>query len=164
MFNPKRPPALPVKLIMPVLWTERPTWPHLPRTYLSVIPEWFKQTLRFALVGVLNTLVDAVFYFLLSRLGLVPNLVCAKGISYSLGVMNSFYWNKAWTFKSHVESRRVFLPFIATNLLAVGLNAGVMHLALELPGWSEPGALVLATATTFVWNFVINKFFIFKQA
>jgi putative flippase GtrA len=61
-----------------------------------------------------------------------------------------------------VESRRVLLPFIVTNLLAVGLNAGLMHLALVFFGWPEAGALALATMAMFVWNFVINKFFIFK--
>jgi putative flippase GtrA len=114
------------------------------------------------LVGVLNTLIDAAFYFLLSRSGLIPSLILAKGVSYAVGVLNSFYWNKSWTFQSHMESRRVFLPFVAANLLAVGLNAGVMDLALNTLGLPEPGALALATMTTFVWNFVTSKFFIFK--
>jgi putative flippase GtrA len=48
------------------------------------------------------------------------------------------------------------------NLLAVGLNTGVMHLALDTFGLPESGALALATVATFVWNFVTNKFFIFK--
>jgi putative flippase GtrA len=162
MFSQKRNHAFPVKFPLSGYWLKRADQNHEFHTRVTALPGWFKQIIRFGLVGILNTLVDAAFYFLLSRLGLIPNLVLAKGISYSLGVMNSFCWNKAWTFKSHVESRRVFLPFIASNLLAVGLNVGVMHLALDILSWPESGALILATATTFIWNFVINKFFIFK--
>jgi len=123
---------------------------------------WVGQIIRFGLIGVLNTLVDAAAYFILSRSGLIPNLVIAKGISYVIGVLNSFIWNKSWTFKSHVESRRVFLPFIMTNLLAVGINVGVMGLALDTVGLPESGALAMATAAIFFWNFAINKFLIFK--
>lgn len=126
------------------------------------LPDWFKQIVRFGLVGVLNTFVDAGIYYLLSRSGLMHDLVLAKAISYALGVLNSYYWNKAWTFRSHVESRRAFLPFVLANLLAVGLNTWGMHLALETLALPETGALLLATAMTFLWNFIANKFFIFK--
>jgi putative flippase GtrA len=137
-------------------------WSFVENPSLETIPAWVRQFLRFGLVGVLNTLVDASFYFLLSRSGLIPSLILAKGVSYTVGMLNSFYWNKSWTFQSHVESRWVFLPFVAANLLAVGLNVGVMNLALNTFGLPEPGALALATMTTFVWNFVTSKFFIFK--
>lgn len=126
------------------------------------VPDWIKQLVRFGMVGVLNTFVDAGLYFLLSRSGWMSDLVVAKALSYSLGVLNSYYWNKAWTFRSHVESRRAFLPFVLANLLAVGLNTWGMHLALETLGLPETGALLLATAMTFLWNFIANKFFIFK--
>jgi putative flippase GtrA len=127
-----------------------------------IIQTWMGQIIRFGFVGVLNTFVDGSAYFLLSRSGLIPDLVIAKGISYSVGVLNSFIWNRSWTFKSHVDSRRVFIPFIVTNLLAVGINAWVMRLALNVFGLPELGALALATAAIFIWNFAINKFFIFK--
>ena len=153
MFNPRITSKFSVK---------RLGWGATGNPSLLVFPTWLTQVFRFGLVGVMNTLVDAFVYFLLSRSGLIPNLVLAKGLSYTVGVFNSFYWNKSWTFKSHVESRRVLLPFIVTNLLAVGLNAGVMHLALVFLGWPEAGALALATVAMFVWNFVIHKFFIFK--
>ena len=132
------------------------------RLLLFLTQTWVRQMIRFGLVGVLNTLVDTAVYFILSRSGLIPNLVIAKGISYAVGVLNSFVWNKSWTFKSHVESRRVFLPFIVTTLLAVGINAGVMRLALDTVGLPELGALALATVAIFLWNFAINKFFIFR--
>lgn len=129
------------------------------------LPDWSGQLLRFSLVGVLNTVVDAVLYFVLSPWWgtLSFGKLLAKSVSYSAGVVNSYLWNKHWTFKSLVDSRRTFLPFVGVNLLAVGLNTGIMYLALEIFGWPESGALALATTATFMWNFAINKIFIFKQ-
>jgi putative flippase GtrA len=163
LFSHKQNSASPSNAGSPLFWlrgsstsvrVEKPTWLN--------IPVWFRQIVQFGLVGVLNTLIDVAFYFLLSRSGLIPSLILAKGVSYAAGVLNSFYWNKSWTFQSHVESHRVFLPFVAANVFAVGLNLGVMNLALNTLGLPEPSALALATLTTFVWNFVISKFFIFK--
>ncbi len=162
MFNKKPDQVLAMRVTPKDLVMRLGLGASMGRSVLPMVPAWLKQVLRFGLVGVLNTAVDALIYLLLSRSGLIPNLVLAKGFSYSVGVLNSFYWNRSWTFKSHVESRRVLLPFIVTNLLAVGLNAGLMHLALVFFGWPEAGALALATTAMFVWNFVINKFFIFK--
>jgi putative flippase GtrA len=56
----------------------------------------------------------------------------------------------------------VFIPFVLANLLAVGLNTGIMPLALDTFGWPEVSALALATTMTFLWNFIANKFYIFK--
>ena len=127
------------------------------------LPVWVWQGIRFGLVGVLNTGLDAGLYFLSVRSGLIPNFLFAKGFSYSIGVLNSFVWNKTWTFKSRLDSRRIFIPFVTVNLLAIGINVGVMYLALNALRLPEPGALALATGATFLWNFVVSKFLIFKD-
>lgn len=126
------------------------------------LPAWLVQVIRFSLVGIANTMLDAGAYIFLSRLGLVPNLVLAKALSYSIGLLNSFYWNKSWTFHTHAKTSRVFPLFVAANLLAIGLNTWMMHLALWTLGLPEVGALALATGTTFAWNFISSKFFIFR--
>ena len=46
-------------------------------------------------------------------------------------------------------SRRIFIPYVGANLLALGLSVGVLHLALDLIGLSEPGALVMPRRLSF---------------
>ena len=54
------------------------------------------QVLKFAVVGVLNTLVDfAVFQTLNLTLGWV---YAAQVAGYTFGVINSYLWNSNWTF------------------------------------------------------------------
>jgi putative flippase GtrA len=78
-------------------------------------------------------------------------------------VLNSFFWNKAWTFRSQANAREVFLPFVVVTLLAVGLNTGMMYTASALWQWPELVSLALATAVAFVWNFTTNKYVVFKS-
>lgn len=63
------------------------------------------QFLRFALVGILNTLVTLfVIFFCKSLLGVNDYLSNAAG--YVAGVINSFVWNRQWVFHSKGNMRR----------------------------------------------------------
>lgn len=127
-------------------------------------PVWFTPAAKFVLVGILNTAVDVGLYLVLTRwFGLFgTRRVVAKGISYGAGILNSFYWNRSWTFKVRAGVA-AFVAFVAANLMAMAINAGVMYLSLNEFGLPEGPALALATGTAFVWNFAICKWFIFRK-
>ena len=127
-------------------------------------PVWLEQAVKFLSVGVLNTVLDASLYFVLTRwLGLSTLQTLAKGISYGAGILNSFYWNKSWTFKSDAGTVAAFVPFALANLAALAINASVMHVCLNALALHEIVSLALATGSTFLWNFIISKFVIFKK-
>lgn len=126
--------------------------------------EWIAQVARYSVVGILNTALDATLYFLLTHfLGLGGLKVLAKAISYGAGTVNSFHWNRSWTFKSRVRALVTFLPFLAVSLMALGLNAVAMYLSLELFSQQELPAFAVATIATLLWNFVLTKFVIFRR-
>jgi putative flippase GtrA len=133
-----------------------------------IIPTWTIQACKYVLVGVSNTLIDAAAYYALTRwlwLGSLP--VLAKGIAYAIGMVNSFYWNRNWTFNRRGSMHRTptwraaFL-FTLTHIVALGINAGVMYLGLAILNFSEVISLVLATGIAFGWNFLLNKLVVFK--
>lgn len=123
------------------------------------VSQGVQQIARFLVVGVLNTLVDAGLYALLTRgLGLLVTLpVLAKGISYSAGVLNSFFWNRRWTFRSTSGLYISLPPFVLANLLGLVVNAGCMHFGLNILGLPETFSFGAATLITLVWNFLISK-------
>ena len=137
--------------------------PVLGHLWLS-LPLWVHQGVKFALVGALNTGVDLGIYWLLTRgLGILAAApVAAKAISYSLGVINSFFWNRNFTFRSQEHSFGKFALFIAINLLAVGLNSAVMAGAVHSLRLNEGLGLLLATSITLLWNFFTSKFIVFR--
>jgi putative flippase GtrA len=126
---------------------------------------WLRQAIKFGLVGVLNTAVDAGVYLLLTRtLGFfAARPVAAKAISYTVGVINSYVWNRTWTFRSQANPWRTFVPFYLSNLVGVGINAGVMSLGLNQLRLPEAFAFLLATAVTLAWNFLVSKFVVFRR-
>jgi len=149
--------------------TQLPAWilkyfPRMTGLWLRT-PNWFHQAVRFGMVGVLNTGVDLGSYWILTRWFpfFDDKHVLAKAISYTLGVVNSFIWNRSFTFRSPVRSLKRFILFFLINLIAVGINSGMMALALHglnLPEWI---GLVIATVITMTFNFTTSKFVVFKQ-
>ncbi len=128
------------------------------------MPAWFWQAVRYSTVGISNTVVDATLYLLLTHwLGLGGLKVLAKGISYSAGTVNSFHWNRSWTFRSRARAAVVFVPFLLASLAALAINAAAMYVCLELFSQRELPALAVATAITLLWNFGVTKFLIFKR-
>ena len=122
------------------------------------------QIAKFMTVGVLNTAIDAGTYILLTRwLGFGSALVLAKGIAYAVGMLNSFFWNRSWTFGARGNIWRAAGLFTLTHIFALAINAGTMSLALETFALPEIIALGLATSASFVWNFVLNKLVVFKE-
>lgn len=127
------------------------------------LPETLIQIAKFMLIGVLNTGIDAAAYFVLTRwLGFGSMLVLAKGIAYVIGMVNSFFWNRTWTFGDTGNIWRAAGLFTLTHIFALAINAGTMALALDWLGLPEIVALGAATAASFIWNFVLNKLVVFK--
>lgn len=125
---------------------------------------WLRQAFKFGIVGVLNTAVDLGLYFVLTRwLGMANLPVAAKSISYSAGILNSFFWNKAWTFRSTASTWKTLIPFVLVSLVGLGMNTGGMQLGLNVLHLPELIALGLATVFTLAWNFVFSKFVIFRK-
>lgn len=137
----------------------RPLRADLPAAHESLL-----QAAKFTLVGVSNTAVDVGLYFLLSSgaLGVALPGWLAKMAAYLAGVLNSFTWNRRWTFRSTRPASRTLPPFLLTNLAGLGLNVALLQGSLAWLQLPEPAALVLATIGAILWNFLVNKFWVFK--
>ena len=122
------------------------------------------QIAKFMTVGVLNTAIDAGAYFALTRwLGLGSAPVLAKGIAYVIGMLNSFFWNRKWTFGDKGNIWRAAGLFTLTHIFALAINAGTMALVLDMLKLPEIIAWGAATGASFLWNFVLNKLVVFKE-
>ncbi len=145
----------------------------------------FYQFGKFVLVGGLNFLVDVG---ILNLLIFVTSIAAGwlysvfKGISFAVAVINSYLWNKFWTFKSpraQGESAdesvgkigKEFLTFVIVSLIGIGLNNAVASLIVNWLGpqwgisenlWANIGA-VTASFLAMFWNFIGYKFIVFKK-
>jgi putative flippase GtrA len=131
---------------------------------------------KFAVVGVLNSGVD---FGMLNLLMLITGVssgagfLAFKSVSVTLGVINSYLWNKYWTFKmsNSADARREFMAFMVVTLIAVGVNVAGADVIVNVIGapagfstklWANIGAISGAGLTLFT-NFFGYKFFVFKK-
>ena len=134
------------------------------------------QFYKFVLVGVMNTLFDlSILNGLIVFTGIAAgwHFSLFKGISFGIVVINSYFWNKFWTFKKKEGGgAKEFGQFLAVSLVGLGVNVGVASLVVNVVGpkggispqiWASIGAVAAIVFTT-VWNFIGYKFFVFKKS
>ncbi|RJQ30572.1 MAG: GtrA family protein [Peptococcaceae bacterium] len=130
------------------------------------MPENILQLIKFALVGGVNTFIDWAVYLLIIKIFSPESIIyytAAKGFSYFCGMINSFFLNRYWTFnvQSSDNEKNRFLKFVLVNAVSLGINTGSLYLLLRLNG-HHLVALFLATAASFVFNFSLNKMWVFR--
>ncbi len=94
------------------------------------------QFLRFCVVGSLNTLVDVLAFNLL--IWMFPTqdsglLVIFNSLAYLIGAVNSFCWNKIWTFRQRSEASNVqIIRFALVTSLGIICNDAFLWLATTI--------------------------------
>ena len=136
------------------------------------------QFVKFGIVGVTNTAVDWIVFYLLIHTFL-PNEIHAKIISFFVAVLNSYLWNTIWTFKKEYgkavgtkslasHKRTIFIKFLVVSLVGWGINVGAYSWAtsnIDIAIFSKQLLpLVIASGAAIVWNFFINKLWTFKKS
>jgi len=135
----------------------------------------FLQAGKFLLVGALNTFIDLGILNALMWLSGISSGIwfpVFKGISFLIATLNSYFWNKHWTFEKRkkVFAKKEFSKFLAVTSVGLFLNIGIASLVVNTIGpqfgitkelWATIGALS-ATLFAWVWNFLSSKFIVFK--
>jgi len=121
--------------------------------------------IRFIMVGFLNTAVDfAVFSVLLNWLGL--NYLLCQVAGYSMGILNSFIFNKIWTFENQSERSHIQLQLTKFIIVNVGtLIASLIGLTI-LSDYNQLNlylAKVLVTGVTLIINYVSYAYWVFPE-
>ncbi len=134
------------------------------------------QFAKFGLVGALNTFID---FGILNGLILLTSIAGGfyysvfKGISFLFAAVNSYFWNKHWTFKKKdkIFASGEFAKFLAVTFVGFLLNVGAATLVVNTIGpqygigdklWANIGAFI-AVFVGLTWNFVGSKFIVFKK-
>jgi putative flippase GtrA len=124
---------------------------------------------RFAVVGVIGTLIDVILYGGL-HLGLGLASLAANTISYSAGIVNNYFWHRGWTFAGREHNQRgQFVKFAAISLSALTINTLLVLALTPLFGriFADTGVAALlakafAVGVGMGWNFLANHMWIFK--
>lgn len=142
---------------------------------LSHIKPFFFQLSKFGVVGISNTAIDfGILNLLIMVTGVYAGVAYSvfKIISFLGATINSYLWNKFWSFEDHSKDdiKEEFLKFITVSGIGIVINVGVASLInalgpagdIDPKGWANISAAI-ATITVLTWNFLGYKLFVFKK-
>jgi putative flippase GtrA len=120
------------------------------------------RAVRYGLAGLVATAVYfGVVAVLVERMGVRP--VPAAAIGTVVVTVLSYVVNRAWVFHTNRGHVSAFARFVAATVLSMGINTGLMFLAVGVLGWSYVSGLVLATLVVPPTNFAINNLWSFRD-
>lgn len=135
-----------------------------------------RKFIKFGMIGVLNTLVDVAVFAVALRVlcaaaGYDSNAAdlplwltaVAQAISFVTASLNSFLWNKRWTFeKKNRVTRQEAVRFIVTNVGYYLVSLFLIRSVASLFHVSDKIAKLPATCCMILYNYLMNKFWVFK--
>lgn len=142
-------------------------------SFLAHIRVWMYQLVKFGIVGLLNTAIDfGILNFGSALTGIYSGtgIITINIISFSVAVINSYFWNRLWVFdKSGRIHFKEFLQFLVVSFIAIVINSAIVFGITTFapfggvtPAVLENIAKIIATVVSLVWNFLGYKFFVFK--
>ncbi|RMC91744.1 GtrA family protein [Clostridium autoethanogenum] len=119
---------------------------------------------RFSATGVINTIIDfAVFTLCQSVFGL--HYTISQVIGYSFGVVNSFIFNKKWTFEYKSSGKKVIREvsqFVIVNLISLISTLVFMKFLINDFNLNVYLSKIIVTLIAQVINFLLYKIWVFN--
>lgn len=127
---------------------------------------------KFFVVGGLNTFLDlGILNFLILITNVTEGYLFSifKAVSFVITVVNSYFWNKLWTFNKREGSFILFFLVVTGSFL---INVGIASFMVNVIGHPENISPkmwdnIAALSSLFIvlsWNFLGMKFIVFKKS
>lgn len=120
------------------------------------------QVLKYGIVGLMSNLVLYLCYLGLTALG--TGHKSAMTLLYVIGVMQTFYFNRGWTFSHDGHVTSAFVRYVITYALGYGLNLATLLLLVDVWGWPHQvvqGVTILVLAGIL---FLLQRYWVFPES
>jgi putative flippase GtrA len=116
---------------------------------------------RYAGIGVINTVVGYGLIFTLMFFGINPFL--SNGISYAVGIIVSYILNRNFNFRSEKSTRETFPKFVGVLLIAYLLNLAALFVSLTILHINKYIAQLIAGVFYTLFGFYGNRYITFVK-
>ncbi len=117
--------------------------------------------IKYALIGILNTAVSYMTYSLFLILG--TSYPAALILSYIVGIVHSYAWNRLWNFKSISSLIPETARFITAYVISFFLNLLMLRSFIEVHGMQPFIAQATAIIFTVPATFLMMRYWVFKR-
>jgi putative flippase GtrA len=115
--------------------------------------------IKFGSVGIINTLVDLAIFTLLTALGVTA--LPAQVVSYSGGVVNSYYMNTRWTFHKETRTPGQALRYVAVNLATLAITTVLLLILHTYTPFALLECKLIATVVSVGMNYMGSRYWAF---
>mgnify|MGYP000847457427 CR=1 FL=1 len=119
------------------------------------------QFIKYGTVGISNTLLTAFLIWFMLDIIKVSDFV-ANPIGYILGFINSYYWNKKWTFQNKEHIKKTFIKFGVVFGISFGIQYILLYVLIHFSYLQSFYCQLISLVLYSVINFLLNKFYTFK--
>lgn len=117
---------------------------------------------RFGVVAVAGLCVDLGTAWALRSLTTIP-LTLAAFLGFVAGAIFNYLLHERWTFGTKAASAKRGSLYLLALLVTLATRLGAVAL-LEPSGLPDLGVLILATGVSFIVNYVLSRFLVFRPA
>ncbi|GAD04475.1 GtrA family protein [Porphyromonas crevioricanis JCM 15906] len=119
------------------------------------------QLIKYGLIGVSNTLITAIVIWVLLKKADSPDWI-ANLLGYTAGIINSFVWNRKWTFSSEHSWTRDFLIFLLAFLICYLIQYAAVFVLNRHTTYDSYYNHVIGMLLYTILNFLFNKYITFS--
>lgn len=120
------------------------------------------QFIKFGIVGCSNTVISLAIYYILLYFNV--NYIIANVVGFVVSVLNAYFWNNKYVFKNNNNNTKskLFKTYLAYGITFI-LSNTLLYLQVEMLNISEIVAPIICLFVTIPLNFILNKFWTFKE-
>lgn len=122
--------------------------------------KWHIQLSRYALVGLVSNIVGYLLYLLLTYAGMGHKT--AMTLLYAVGVLQTFYFNRGWSFGHDGEISVAFVRYVSAYAIGYLFNLAMLMLLVDQWGWPHQwmqGVMIFVLACML---FLLQRYWVFR--
>jgi putative flippase GtrA len=119
------------------------------------------EVFRFIVVGLISNIIIFLIYLLLTGFGL--NAKMAMTLLYCVGVIQTFVFNKKWTFRFSGKSELTFIRYCLVYLMAYLLQLIALIIFVDYIGLAHQWVMAVLIMVSAVLIFIAQKLWVFRS-
>lgn len=125
------------------------------------ISDLIKQFIKFGIIGVSNTLISLIIYYILVYFNC--NYIIANIIGFLVSVLNAYYWNNKYVFETENKNKiKVMIKVYVSYGITFVISNLLLYVLVDKVGLSKYIVPLINLCVTVPLNFILNKIWAFK--
>lgn len=124
--------------------------------------KWHIQLSRYAVVGLASNAIGYLLYLLLTYLNIGHK--SAMTLLYAVGVAQTFYFNRSWSFSHQGKLDRAFFRYVIVYGIGYLLNFAILAIAVDVLHFPHQGVQAVAIVVVAASLFISQRFWVFATS